>query len=162
MSHCSKHHMELDETGVGKCSVPMWRCGLPAGFCDEPAYGKPTKCAIYRDGHTGELFRADGKYNGYVPGLACPAHGGPKGRQHWGNPCKYCGTPHDDVEPGPCPGRNENCRDDEDIAPDIWTDEDEIRDIIEHSIDFKDVEEMTQICPECNGDRGHEPWCSRR
>ena len=23
---------------------------------------------------------------------------------HMGDPCRYCGTPHDDVKPGPCPG----------------------------------------------------------
>lgn len=63
MARCSKHHEELIN-GVGKCSVPMWRFGLPAGFCDEPAYGKPTK---------------EGRqlYSGYVPYLACPGHGGP-------------------------------------------------------------------------------------
>jgi len=32
---------------------------------------------MYRDGWTGRLFRADGKYDGYVPGLACHGHGGP-------------------------------------------------------------------------------------
>ena len=24
---------------------------------------------------------------------------------HFGDPCIYCGTPHDEVAPGPCPGR---------------------------------------------------------
>ena len=72
----SKHHRELKE-GVGKCSVPMWCRGLPAGFCDETAYGKPTPCATYRNALTGATERVDGKYSGYVPGLACPGHGGP-------------------------------------------------------------------------------------
>jgi len=69
MSRCGKCHMELTD-GVGKCSVPMWCNGLPAGFCDEPAYGEPTK---------------DGKlrYSGYVPGLACYSHGGPKINQRY-------------------------------------------------------------------------------
>jgi hypothetical protein len=35
---------------------------------------------MYRDGRTGREFRADGKYSGYVPYLACPCHGGPKTR----------------------------------------------------------------------------------
>lgn len=84
--------MELDENGEGLCSVPMWQGGCPAGFCDEVAYGKPTK---------------DGKrwYAGYVPGLACPTHGGPRHRLHKGDPCVYCGVAHDEVGPGPCPGR---------------------------------------------------------
>ena len=62
MAVCSKHHLELDANGVGKCSVPMWSGGVPAGFCDEPAYGKPLRGGGY----------------GYIPGLACPEHGGPK------------------------------------------------------------------------------------
>jgi len=70
-----KHHEELTN-GVGKCSVPMWCGGLPAGFCDEPAYGERPDCPHYRDG-TGRLRRTDGRYDGYVPALACPAHGGP-------------------------------------------------------------------------------------
>jgi len=36
MARIQKHHKELTN-GVGKCSVPMWRGGLPAGFCDQPA-----------------------------------------------------------------------------------------------------------------------------
>ena len=27
----------------GKCSVPSWIAGFPAGSCDEPAYGEQTK-----------------------------------------------------------------------------------------------------------------------
>lgn len=104
MSACSKHHLELDENGEGRCSVPMWQGGCPAGFCDEVAYGPPTKAKWFRD-RDGRLRRMDGKYEGYVPGLACKAHGGPGHRVHFGDPCKYCGTPHDDVQPGPCPGR---------------------------------------------------------
>jgi len=65
MAKCSKHHEELTD-GEGKCSVPMWMGGLPAGFCDEPAYGKP-------EGR----FNA---YDGYVPSLACFSHGGPENK----------------------------------------------------------------------------------
>jgi hypothetical protein len=36
-------HEKIDENGVGKCSVPMWCDGIPAGFCDEPAYGPQEK-----------------------------------------------------------------------------------------------------------------------
>lgn len=51
--------------GVGKCSKPMWDGhGMPAGFCDEPAYGR----------QTAEGKRRSGKY---VPALACLHHGGP-------------------------------------------------------------------------------------
>lgn len=45
--------------------MPMWSFGCPAGFCEEPAYGLP-------------LPRSTGRYDGYVPALACPVHGGPK------------------------------------------------------------------------------------
>jgi hypothetical protein len=77
MSVMSKHHQELTN-GVGKCSVPMWSDGCPSGFCDEPAYGFRPDCETFRDAYTGEVKRLDGRYNGYVPGLACPKHGGPK------------------------------------------------------------------------------------
>lgn len=76
MARLSKHHEELTNC-VGKCSVPMWMHGCPAGFCDAPAYGKRPEGKQYRNACTGEMMRFDGKYNGYVSGLACPAHGGP-------------------------------------------------------------------------------------
>ena len=74
------HHFELDESGRGKCSVPMWCGGLPAGFCDREAYGERPPSKVYRAAYTGEEFRADGRYAGYVPGLACSGHGGPESR----------------------------------------------------------------------------------
>ena len=82
----TSHHIEL-VNGVGKCSVPMWCMGMPAGFCDAPAYGNPE--------------RGQRRYDGFVPALACHAHGGPAPR-HFGDPCVHCGTPHDEVAPGPC------------------------------------------------------------
>jgi hypothetical protein len=42
----------------------MWQHGVPAGFCDKPAYGHEEK------GQT--------RYEGYVPALACYDHGGPQ------------------------------------------------------------------------------------
>ena len=62
MATMNDHHKELTD-GRGKCSVPMWRGGMPAGFCDNDAFGYPTK---------------NSRYRGYVPALACPGHGGPK------------------------------------------------------------------------------------
>lgn len=77
MSCMNKHHQELTD-GIGKCSVPMWQMGGPAGFCDAEAYGhRPETKEYWRDAYTGERHRWDGKYDGYVPGLACPNHGGP-------------------------------------------------------------------------------------
>lgn len=55
----------------------MWSGGLPAGFCDRAAYGHRPPCEEYRTA-SGEVRRRDFKYNGYIPGLACPAHGGPE------------------------------------------------------------------------------------
>lgn len=63
---CYPHHLKLNDEGEGKCSVPMWRNGLPAGFCDKVAYGEQKP--------DGRLF----SYDGYVPGLACYVHGGPQ------------------------------------------------------------------------------------
>lgn len=76
MSVLNEHHKKL-VNGKGKCSVPMWVGGMPSGFCDEDAFGEPTPCETWRDAHTGEIRRCDGKYSGYVPALACPGHGGP-------------------------------------------------------------------------------------
>lgn len=69
MSRLNSHHKVLTN-GKGKCSVPMWSGGCPSGFCDRDAFGFPTKYS---------------RYDGYVPALACPAHGGPK------EPEKPCG-----------------------------------------------------------------------
>lgn len=101
MSRTQKHHHELTN-GVGKCSVPMWMDGCPAGFCDDPAYGKPPPSERYYSYIDRRMVRKDGRYDGYVPGLACPGHGGPKPKYHRGDPCVHCGVAHDDVPSGPC------------------------------------------------------------
>lgn len=80
MSQCSEHHKTLDEQGEGKCSVPMWCMGVPAGFCDRPAYGERPPGQTYYSYGAGREMRLDGRYAGYVPGLACSIHGGPKER----------------------------------------------------------------------------------
>ena len=73
-----EHHHKLNTEGIGKCSVPMWMMGVPAGFCDEPAYGVPPPSKRYMNYCANEMQREDGRYDGYVPGLACPGHGGPR------------------------------------------------------------------------------------
>lgn len=66
MARCSAKHKQLDKNGLGICSVPIWVYpGVPAGFCDELAYGEQTEPGRRR-------------YEHYVPGLACYGHGGPK------------------------------------------------------------------------------------
>jgi hypothetical protein len=91
MSRCSQHHLELNAEGIGKCSVPMWCGGTPADFCDADAYGPPPPSRTYYSYGAGTTVREDGRYNGYVPGLACPGHGGPKSRvMKDGN--AYCAT----------------------------------------------------------------------
>lgn len=87
----------------GKCSVPLWRNGLPAGHCPNDAYGeRPQGKTIER--WDGVVYRTDGRYAGYVPGLACEIHGGPSLKEvsHKGDPCIFCGTHHDNVAPGSC------------------------------------------------------------
>lgn len=80
MSCLSAEHQQLDIRGIGKCSVPMWSgAGCPAGFCDKPAYGTRPPGITSRDS-LGRVFRLDGLYDGYVPALACPSHGGPNTR----------------------------------------------------------------------------------
>lgn len=69
----SEHHKHVNSEGVGKCSVPMWMGGLPAGFCDEPAYGPQEKGQLrYGNWEWGRFTP------GYCSGLACHNHGGPK------------------------------------------------------------------------------------
>lgn len=72
-----EYHKELDENGEGKCSVPMWRNSMPAGFCDRIAYGYP-EFTQRRYG----IFDQEGKWcAGYSSGLVCYAHGGPEKKQ---------------------------------------------------------------------------------
>ena len=87
MSRLFKYHEELIN-GEGKCSVPMWCMGGPAGFCDNPAYGFQLSYKQFKR-NDGTWFRTDGGYDGYVPALACPAHGGPTKEQVL-NLCDYC------------------------------------------------------------------------
>ena len=94
MGRTSKHHETLTN-GKGKCSVPMWCAGGPSGFCDQDAFGDYIPGPSFRDAWTGERVRLDGKYSGYVPALACPAHGGP--------PC-----PGLEIEPGVWSGCNQS------------------------------------------------------
>jgi len=61
------HHKVLNEAGEGKCSVPMWQGGMPAGFCDIVAYGRQEP--------------KQRRYDGYCPALACYGHGGPLERK---------------------------------------------------------------------------------
>jgi hypothetical protein len=89
MSSIFEHHRTLIN-GAGKCSVPMWMMGCPAGFCDAEAYSeRPEPPHYYRDGRTGQRKRSDCLYDGYVPALACPAHGG-KTKEEALNLCDYC------------------------------------------------------------------------
>ncbi len=74
----SEHHEKVNAIGVGKCSVPMWSGGAPAGFCDKDAYG-PRLPTVIRNGPNG-AWAEDGGYSGFVSGLACPMHGGPSVR----------------------------------------------------------------------------------
>lgn len=58
----------------GKCQVPMWMGGSPAGFCAEEAFGPqyPREYLAHHDGRY--LFDRPA----YCFGPCCPNHGGPK------------------------------------------------------------------------------------
>ena len=78
------------KNGVGKCSVPMyWGYGAPAGICGELAYSERPESEVYMNYCSGRMQRKDGRYAGYVPGLACPVHGGEK-REKVLNLCSFC------------------------------------------------------------------------
>lgn len=55
----------------GKCRVPMWMAGVPAGFCDEHGFGPQLPL---------EVLSHDRGWNDspYCHGPCCPKHGGPK------------------------------------------------------------------------------------
>jgi hypothetical protein len=77
MARMCECHEKLNADGVGSCSVPMWSGdGGEAGFCNKVAFGsRPDGETVVRwDGY---VYRSDNRYAGYVPGLACPGHGGP-------------------------------------------------------------------------------------
>jgi len=93
MARLSERHRKT-LNGVGKCSVPMWSGGLPAGFCDKPAYSEQLPSPMFRDGYTGQTFRQDGKYSGLVSGLCCPDHGGASEPNHTME-CNTCGEDFD-------------------------------------------------------------------
>lgn len=70
---CHHEHHKTLTNGVGKCGVPMWSGGCPAGFCDEPAYGNQEPNQM-RYG----TFERGRWYPGYSSALTCHAHGGPE------------------------------------------------------------------------------------
>lgn len=72
MARCSNEHV-TPVNGVARCSRPMWRGGLPDGFCDEPASG-PQEPDQRRSGE----FISGKWFPSYVPYWACHAHGGPE------------------------------------------------------------------------------------
>lgn len=82
----------------GKCSVPMWMGGFPAGTCGKPAFGEYIPGPTFRDAYTGKVERFDRKWHGYCPGLACEHHGGPS-------------CPGIEIEPGAFSGCNQSACD---------------------------------------------------
>lgn len=87
MATLNKEHQQLNEYGEGRCSVPMWCNGSPAGFCDEPSYSNHKGGSYFEV--RGDRRYTNGAYSGYVPALACPAHGG-KTKEEVLNLCAYC------------------------------------------------------------------------
>jgi hypothetical protein len=77
-AECLQEHDDACSGVLGRCSVPMWMGGCPAGTCERKAYGERPPSRMLRDAWTGRTYREDLRYDGYVPGLACPAHGGPE------------------------------------------------------------------------------------
>lgn len=57
----------------GKCRVPMWMAGFPAGFCDVPANGPQLPMEVL---FWSRAWRAEDRP--YCFGPCCPNHGGPK------------------------------------------------------------------------------------
>ena len=75
---CQQEHDDACNGVLGLCSVPMWMGGCPAGTCERKAYGVRPPSRMRMNYSIGYMMRDDNRYDGYVPGLACPAHGGPE------------------------------------------------------------------------------------
>jgi hypothetical protein len=73
MATMSEHHKRTTN-GVGRCSVPMWMGGLPAGFCDCEAFGRQTPEYLAQFKY---MTWPNAPRPAYASGLACPIHGGP-------------------------------------------------------------------------------------
>lgn len=69
----TKSPAEVLEWKGGKCRVPMWMGGFPAGFCGKPANGPqlPMEVLFWT-----RAWRKEDRP--YCHGPCCPAHGGPK------------------------------------------------------------------------------------
>lgn len=80
MTRMNSHHQQLNDQGEGRCSVPMFSGVGPAGFCDKPAYVERPDSPERYNHCSQSYYREDGRYSGYVPGLACRGHGGPEFR----------------------------------------------------------------------------------
>jgi len=78
---CFQEHNAAVAGALGVCSVPMWINGCPAGTCDRLAYGNRPPSRMWMNYSAGRMMREDLRYDGHVPGLACPMHGGPEGEQ---------------------------------------------------------------------------------
>ena len=75
---CQEEHDDAIAGVMGRCSVPMWAAGIPAGTCDRKAYGERPPSRLWMNYAAGRMMREDLRFDGYVPGLACPDHGGPE------------------------------------------------------------------------------------
>lgn len=75
---CRQEHDDAIAGVLGRCSVPMWANGCPAGTCERKAYGLRPPSRMRMNYAAGRAMRDDLRYDGYVPGLARPVHGGPE------------------------------------------------------------------------------------
>ncbi len=76
---CQQEHEDAIDGVLGRCSVPMWLGGCPAGTCGKRSFGERPHSRLWMNYAAGRTMREDLRYDGYVPGLACVAHGGPDG-----------------------------------------------------------------------------------
>lgn len=78
-AECLQEHEDAINGVLGPCSVPMWcGSGCPAGTCENKAYGERPPSRMWMNYGAGRMMREDLKFDGFVPGLACPVHGGPE------------------------------------------------------------------------------------
>ena len=92
---CLQDHEDACNGVLGVCSVPMWLGGCPAGTCESKAYGERPASRMWMNYSAGRMMREDLRYDGYVPGLACQFHGGPKAPKVADKRAPPLGTPLD-------------------------------------------------------------------
>lgn len=65
-AECLQEHEDAIDGVLGRCSVPMWMNGCPAGTCEHKAFGRVVPEPYYRNAWTGEERTITGRLRSYA------------------------------------------------------------------------------------------------